>query len=41
MQGLTMTQQSEQQRRTIIRTAITLALIVLAIFAYTLWRGVP
>jgi small neutral amino acid transporter SnatA (MarC family) len=35
-----MTHQPEQQRRAIVRTAVILALIVLAIFAFTLWRGV-
>jgi len=35
-----MTHLSEQQRRAIIRTAVTLALIVVVIFVVTLWRGV-
>ena len=39
-EGIAMTQLPEQQRRTITRTAVTLALIVFAIFAYTLWRGI-
>jgi hypothetical protein len=35
-----MTQLPEPQRRAIVRTAVTLALIVFAIFVYTMWRGV-
>jgi len=35
-----MTQLPEQQRRMITRTVVILALIVCAIFAFTLWRGV-
>jgi hypothetical protein len=35
-----MGQLPEQQRRTITRTAVTLALIVFAIFVYTMWRGI-
>jgi hypothetical protein len=29
----------EAQRRAIVRTAVTLAVIALALFVYTLWRG--
>ena len=36
---MAMTDRSELQRRTIVRTAVVLALIAFAIFAYTLWRG--
>ncbi len=35
-----MTQLPEHQRRLIVRTAVTLALIAFAIFAFTLWRGI-
>ena len=35
-----MTNLPEHQRRAITRTAVTLALIVFAIFVYTLWRGI-
>ena len=30
----------ETQRRAIVRTAVTLAIIAFALFVYTLWRGV-
>jgi hypothetical protein len=29
----------ETQRRAIVRTAVTLAAIALALFVYTVWRG--
>jgi len=35
-----MTNLPEPQRRSIVRTAAILAVIVFIIFAYTLWRGV-
>jgi hypothetical protein len=35
-----MTHLPETQRRAIVRTAVTLAVIAIALFAYTLWRGV-
>jgi small neutral amino acid transporter SnatA (MarC family) len=35
-----MTQLPEHQRRMIVRTAVILAAIALAIFAFTLWRGI-
>jgi hypothetical protein len=35
-----MTRLPEAQRRAIVRTAVTLALIAFALFVYTLWRGV-
>jgi hypothetical protein len=34
-----MKQLPETQRRAIVRTAVTLALIAFALFVYTLWRG--
>ena len=30
----------ETQRRAIVRTAVTLAVIACALFVFTLWRGV-
>ena len=30
----------ETQRRAIVRTAVTLAIIAFGLFVYTLWRGV-
>jgi hypothetical protein len=30
----------ETQRRAIVRTAVTLAVIAFALFVFTLWRGV-
>jgi hypothetical protein len=35
-----MTHLSEAQRRAIVRTAVSVALIAFGIFVYTLWRGV-
>jgi len=35
-----MTNLPEHQRRAIVRTAVVLALVVFAIFVYTMWRGV-
>jgi hypothetical protein len=35
-----MTRLPETQRRAIVRTAVTLAVIAFALFVYTLWRGV-
>jgi hypothetical protein len=35
-----MTNPPEQQRHAILRTVVILALVVVAIFAWTLWRGV-
>ena len=34
-----MTRLPETQRRAIVRTAVTLAAIALALFVYTVWRG--
>ncbi len=34
-----MTRPPEAQRRAIVRTAVILAVIACALFAYTLWRG--
>jgi hypothetical protein len=36
---MAMTDLPESQRRSIVRTAVTLAVVAFAIFAYTLWRG--
>ena len=35
-----MTRLPETQRRAIVRTAVTLAIIAFALFVFTLWRGV-
>ena len=35
-----MTRLPETQRRAIVRTAVTLAVIAFALFVFTLWRGV-
>lgn len=35
-----MAKHSEQQRRAIVRTAVALGLLALALFAFTVWRGV-
>jgi len=35
-----MTRLPETQRRAIVRTAVTLAIIAFALFVFTMWRGV-
>jgi hypothetical protein len=37
---MSMTRLPETQRRAIVRTAVALAVIAIALFVYTLWRGI-
>jgi hypothetical protein len=36
---MAMTDLPESQRRSIVRTAVILAVVAFVIFAYTMWRG--
>jgi hypothetical protein len=36
---MSMTQLPEQQRRAIVRTAVTLVVVAFVLFVYTLWHG--